>query len=349
MKFFEKVMGNVLAPLGKFFSSDIAIDLGTANTLIFVKGEGVLLNEPSFVAVDAEKGTVQAIGKEAKDMWGRAPQHIKVVRPIQDGVVDNYDAALLMLKDFLSRVSGRIKIVKPRMLICVPSRITQVEKRAVIELGMECGAREVLLMDEPMAAAIGCELPINEPRGCMVVDIGGGTTDVAVISMGGIAVKDSIRVAGYEMDEAIPFYVRDKYHLRIGILDAERIKIEIGSAVPGEDRSLKVVGIDLAKGTPKEVELTSEEVREAIAEPVNAIVDVVRRVLDNTSPELVSDIARTGIVLTGGGSLLRGLDRAMEQKLMVKVHRAQEPLLSVVLGAGRALEDIESYRRAFIA
>ncbi len=332
----------------KAFSSDIAIDLGTANTLIFVKGEGILLNEPSFVAVDSDTGKVQAIGKEAKGMWGRAPRHINVIRPINDGVVDNYDAALLMLRDFLKRVAGRIRLVKPRMAICVPSRITQVEKRAVIDLGMDCGAREVLLIDEPMAAAIGCDLPVNEAQGSMVVDIGGGTTDVAVISMGGVAVKDSVRIAGYEMDEAIKFYVRDKYHLRIGLLEAERIKIEIGSAVGGDTGSITVTGMDLAKGTPKTVELTCEEVREAISEPVNAIIDIVRRTLDSTSPELVSDIARNGIVITGGGSLLRGLDKAMEQRLMVKVYRAQDPLLSVVLGTGRALEDFETYRRAFI-
>jgi len=345
---FRKI-ADVFSPLTKFLGTDIAIDLGTANTLIYVRGEGILVNEPSFVAIDRETGKVQAVGREAKNMWGRAPENIEVVRPINDGVVDNYDAALLMLRDFLSRVSGRIKLVKSRMVICVPSRITQVEKRAVIDLGMECGAREVFLLDEPMAAAIGCELPVNEPKGCMVVDIGGGTTDVAIISMGGIACKDSVRVAGYEMDEAIKNHVRDKYQLRIGVLEAERIKIEIGSAVPGEKRSTVVTGTDLAKGTPKEVELVSDEIREAIAEPLNAIIDVVRRVLDNASPELVSDVARTGIMLTGGGSLLRGLDRAMEQKLMVKVNLAQEPLLSVVMGAGRALENFEEYRRAFIA
>ncbi len=349
MDFLAKRLGSLFAPIARFFGADVAVDLGTANTLIFVKGEGVLLNEPSFVAVDTETGKVQAIGREAKDMWGRAPQRINVIRPINDGVVDNYDAALLMLRDFLNRVSGRIRLVKPRMVICVPSKITQVEKRAVIDLGMECGAREVLLLDEPMAAAIGCELPVNEPRGCMVVDIGGGTTDVALISMGGIAVKDSVRVAGYEIDEAINAKIREKYHIKIGILEAERIKIEIGTVTPGEGRSMMVTGIDLARGTPKTVEITSDEVREYIMEPVNVIVDAVRQVLDSASPELVSDVAKRGILLTGGGSLLRGLDRFMEQKLMVKVYRAEEPLLSVVLGAGKALEEFDTYRRAFLA
>ncbi len=344
-----KRVADLLGPISRFLGTDVAVDLGTANTLIYVRGEGILLNEPSFVAIDKETGQIQAIGREAKNMWGRGPQRIEVVRPINDGVVDNYDAALLMLREFLSRVSGRIRLVKYRMVICVPSRITQVEKKAVIELGMECGAREVFLLDEPMAAAIGCELPVNEPTGCMVVDIGGGTTDVAIISMGGIAYKDSIRVAGYEMDEAIRNHVRDKYHMRIGLLEAERVKIEVGSAVAGERRSVVVTGTDLAKATPKQIELTSDEVREAIAEPLNAIVDVVRRVLDEASPELVSDIANTGIVLTGGGSLLSGLDRLMEQKLMVKVNRAPEPLLSVVMGAGKALEHFEEFERAFIA
>ncbi len=337
-----------LSSITRAFGSNIAVDLGTANTLIYVEGEGILLNEPSFVAVDKETNKIQAIGKEAKDMWGRAPQHIEVIRPINDGVVDNYDAALLMMRHFLKRVANRIRLVKPRMVICVPSKITQVEKRAVIELGMECGARDVLLIDEPMAAAIGCELPVNEAEGSMVVDIGGGTTDVAIISMGGVAVKDSVRIAGYEMDEAIRFYIRDKYHLLIGLLEAERIKIEIGSVLPGDEKSVTITGIDLAKGTPKTVEITSQEIREAIAEPVGAIIDVVRRALDNSSPELVSDIARKGIVITGGGSLLKGLDKLMEQKLMVKVIRTKEPLLSVVLGTGKALEHYETYRRAFL-
>ncbi len=348
MGLLDKVVSSVLGPLGKFFGTDIAVDLGTANTLIFVKGEGVVLNEPSFVALDAETDKVQAVGREAKGMWGRAPKHIKVIRPIQDGVVDNYDAALIMLRHFLERVSGKFRLMKPNMVICVPSRITQVEKRAVIELGLECGAREVFLMDEPMAAAIGCGLPVEDTKGCMVVDIGGGTTDVAIISMGGIAVKESARVAGYEMDEAIVRYVRDKYHMLIGILDAERIKIEIGSAMPGERKTTKVIGMDLAKGVPKEVDLSSEEVREAIAEPVGAIVDVVRRALDSTTPELVADVADSGILLTGGGSLLRGLDKVLEQKLMLKVERASDPLMSVVLGAGKTLEDLSAYSRAFI-
>ncbi len=349
LDFIKKGVSAIFGNFMKSMVSDVAIDLGTANTLIYVEGEGIVLEEPSFIAIDRDKNKIYAIGTDAKNMWGRAPKNIEVVRPINDGVVAYYDEALLMLREFLKRVYKRLRLVRPRMAICVPSKITQVEKRAVIDMGTECGAREVLLIDEPMAAAIGAGLPINEPKGCMVVDIGGGTTDVAVISMGGVAEKDSIRIAGYEMDVAIKNYVRDKYHLVIGLLEAEEVKIRIGSAVPTLDEETYIInGRDLTEGVPKEVELTSDEVREAISEPVNAIIDVVRRVLDNTTPELVSDIARNGIVITGGGSLLKGLDKAMEERLRVKVVRTSEPLLTVVLGTGKALEDLENYRRAFI-
>ena len=347
-KITKKISG-IFSKLGKQFATDIAIDLGTANTLIYLAGEGIVLTEPSFIAIDRNKNKVYAVGTEAKNMWGRAPKHIEVIRPINDGVVAFYDEGLLMLKEFLKKIYKKFRLIKPRMAICIPSKITQVEKKAVMDMGMECGAREVLLIDEPMAAAIGAGLPIHEPKGFMVVDIGGGTTDVAVISMGGIAEKDSVRVAGYEMDVAIKNYIRDKYHMVIGLLEAEEVKIKIGSAIPTiNEESCIISGRDLTEGIPKEVELTSEEVREAISEPVNAIIDVVRRVLDNTTPELVSDIAKVGIVITGGGSLLKGLDKAMEEKIKVKVVKTDEPLLTVALGTGKALEELETYKSAFI-
>ncbi len=328
---------------------DIAIDLGTANTLIYVAGEGIVLNEPSFIAIE-NRSDVIAVGKSAKIMWGRSPQHIEVINPINDGVIDHYDSAYFMLRHFFDMAGIKLKAGRVRMAMCVPSKVTQVERSAIIDIAHELGAKEVLLIDEPMAAAIGAGIPIHEPRGNMVVDIGGGTTDIAVISMGGISIKDSIRIAGNELDEAIRNYIRDKYSLLIGWSDAENIKISIGSAIPEERKGRMVVGgRDLAMGTPKEVEITSDEVWEAIYPFVETMVDAIRRVLDRTSPELVSDIAKNGINLTGGGSLLHGLDRYIEKKIKVKVVRTNNPLEVVVLGAGKALEDYENYKNAFIS
>ncbi|MGB9668112.1 MAG: rod shape-determining protein, partial [Thermosulfidibacteraceae bacterium] len=290
-----------------------------------------------------------AVGREAKVMWGRSPKHIDVINPINDGVIDHYDATYFMLRNFFNKAGLKLKTGKVRMVMCIPSKVTQVEKSAVVDIAHELGAKEVLLIDEPMAAAIGAGIPIHEPRGNMVVDIGGGTTDIAVISMGGISVKDSIRVAGNELDEAIRNYVRDKYNLLIGWSDAENVKISIGSATPEERKGRMVVGgRDLASGTPKEVEITSEEVWEAVSPYVETMVDAVRRVLDITTPELVSDIAKNGVYLTGGGSLLHGLDRFMERKIKVKVVRVSNPLEVVVLGAGKALEEYDNYRNAFV-
>lgn len=343
----EKILGWIKTFFVSFKVPGIAIDLGTANTLIYVVGEGIVVNEPSFIALDSGEKVV-AVGREAKGMFGRSPQHIEVMNPINDGVINHYEATYHMLRAFFDMAGIKGRMGKPKMVMCIPSKVTQVEKKAIVDIALDFGAGEVLLIDEPMAAAIGAGIPIHEPKGNMVVDIGGGTTDIAVISMGGISEKDSIRIAGNELDEAIRAYIRDKYHLLVGWSDAENVKMSIGSAMPWEKKGKMVVGgRDLAYGVPKEIEITSEEVWEAIQPYVNAMVDAIRRVLDRTTPELVSDIARNGIYLTGGGSLLHGLDKYIEQKIKVKVIRTSNPLELVVLGAGRALEEYELYKGAF--
>jgi rod shape-determining protein MreB len=331
--------------LAGMFSNDLAIDLGTANTLVYVKGKGIVINEPSVVAVqrDARGGKrVLAVGREAKDMLGKTPGTIYAIRPMKDGVIADFEITETMLRYFIERAHNRRTMVKPRIIICVPYGITEVEKRAVKESAECAGAREVYLIEEPMAAAIGAGLPITEPSGNMIVDIGGGTTEVAVISLAGIVFSKSVRVAGDKMDEAIVSYLKRKYNLLIGERTAEQIKIEIGTAYPDEDiRTMFVKGRDLVAGIPKTIEITSEEVREAISEPVNAIVDAVRVALEKTPPELAADIVDKGIVLAGGGALIRNLDALLREETGLPIMIADDPLSAVVLGSGKALDQLD--------
>jgi rod shape-determining protein MreB len=326
------------------FSQDLAIDLGTANTLVYVKGKGIVLNEPSVVAVQKIGATkkILAVGKEAKNMLGRTPGSIVAIRPLKDGVIADFEITEAMLRYFINKAHNRRTMVKPRVIICVPSGVTEVEKRAVKESAESAGAREVFLIEEPMAAAIGAGLPITEPTGSMIVDIGGGTTEVAVISLAGIVFAKSVRVGGDKMDEAIVNYIRKKYNLLIGERTAELIKITIGTAFP-EDvlQRMHVKGRDLVAGIPKTIEITSEEVREAISEPVNIIVEAVRVALEQTPPELAADIVDKGIVLAGGGALIRNLDVLLREETGLPVMKADDPLCSVVLGSGKALDKID--------
>jgi rod shape-determining protein MreB len=326
------------------FSQDLAIDLGTANTLVYVKGKGIVLNEPSVVAVQKIGATkkILAVGKEAKNMLGRTPGSIIAIRPLKDGVIADFEITEAMLRYFINKAHNRRTMVKPRVIICVPSGVTEVEKRAVKESAESAGAREVFLIEEPMAAAIGAGLPITEPTGSMIVDIGGGTTEVAVISLAGIVFAKSVRVGGDKMDEAIVNYIRKKYNLLIGERTAEMIKITIGTAFP-EDvlQRMHVKGRDLVAGIPKTIEITSEEVREAISEPVNIIVEAVRVALEQTPPELAADIVDKGIVLAGGGALIRNLDVLLREETGLPVMKADDPLCSVVLGSGKALDQID--------
>jgi rod shape-determining protein MreB len=324
---------------------DIAIDLGTANTLIYVRGQGVVLNEPSVVALDVNDGRPVAVGLEAKRMMGRTPGHIRAVRPLKDGVIADFEVCEKMLRFFIQKVHSS-RWSKPRMVICVPSGITGVEQRAVQDAAEYAGARKpVHIIEEPMAAAIGADLPVHEPSGNMIVDIGGGTTEVAVISLGGIVTAQSVRVAGDELDDAVMQYVKKEFSLAIGERTAEEIKIQMGSAWPLEEElTADIRGRDLISGLPRTVAITTEQVREAIAEPVAAIVDTVRTTLDRTPPELAADIMHQGITITGGGSLLAGLDRRLAHETGMPINLAPEPLYSVVIGSGRALENIEAMR-----
>ena len=324
---------------------DIAIDLGTANTLIYVRGQGVVLNEPSVVALDVNDGRPVAVGLEAKRMMGRTPGHIRAVRPLKDGVIADFEVCEKMLRFFIQKVHSS-RWSKPRMVICVPSGITGVEQRAVQDAAEYAGARKpVHIIEEPMAAAIGADLPVHEPSGNMIVDIGGGTTEVAVISLGGIVTAQSVRVAGDELDEAVMQYVKKEFSLAIGERTSEEIKIQMGSAWPLEEElTADIRGRDLISGLPRTVVITTEQIREAIAEPVAAIVDTVRTTLDRTPPELAADIMHQGITITGGGSLLAGLDRRLAHETGMPINLAAEPLYSVVIGSGRALENIEAMR-----
>ncbi len=330
-------------PLG--LGRDIAIDLGTANTLIYVRGLGVVLNEPSVVAVDVNDGRPVAVGIEAKRMMGRTPGHIRAVRPMKDGVIADFEVCEKMLRYFIQKVHPS-RWSKPRMVVCVPSGITGVEQRAVQDAAEFAGARKpVFIIEEPMAAAIGADLPVHEPSGNMIVDIGGGTTEVAVISLGGIVSSLSVRVAGDELDEAVANYIRKEYSLAIGDRTAEEIKVQMGSAWPlAEEFSAEVRGRDLITGLPRSIDLTTELVREAISEPVAAIVDAVKTTLDRTPPELAADIMHSGITVTGGGALLMGLDRRLASETGMPINIARDPLYSVVLGSGRALENIDALR-----
>ncbi len=333
-----------------FFSNDMAIDLGTANTLVYVKSDGIVLNEPSIVAIHQADNTVLAVGKEAKAMLGRTPGNIVAIRPLKDGVIADFDVTEKMLGYFIRRVHRRRALVRPRIVIGVPSGITQVEKRAVRDSAMQAGAREVYLIEEPMAAAIGAGMPITEPGGNMVVDIGGGTTEVAVISLSGIVYSRSVRIAGDEMDEAIVQYIRKNYNLLVGERRAEEIKIKLGSAYPmgGERRTMEVKGRDLIDGIPKTIVIGDDEIREALREPIMTIVDAVRTALERTPPELAADIVDKGIVLTGGGALLKGLDLLLRQETNLPITVADDPLSCVVLGTGKVLDELDLLKKVAI-
>jgi rod shape-determining protein MreB len=346
-------MVNLFDAVLGMFSNDLAIDLGTANTLVYLKGKGVVIAEPSVVAVQkdgAGNKRVLAVGTDAKNMLGRTPGSIVAIRPMKDGVIADFDITEEMLRYFIRKIHNRKALVRPRIVICVPSGITQVEKRAVKESAESAGAREVYLIEEPMAAAIGAGLPITEASGNMIVDIGGGTTEVAVISLAGIVYAKSVRVGGDKMDEAIVQYVKRKYNLLIGDRTAEAIKIEIGEAYPGtEKRAYEVKGRDLVSGVPKTQEINSDEMREALTEPINAIVEAVRNALERTPPELAADIVDKGIVLAGGGAMLRHLDVLLREETGLPVVIAEDPLSCVVLGSGRVLDELELLRQVAIS
>jgi rod shape-determining protein MreB len=328
------------------FSSDMAIDLGTANTLVYVRGRGIVTREPSIVAIDSATGKIQAVGAEAKEMLGKTPAHIVAIRPMKDGVIADFEITEKMLEYFIRKIRGGSQFLKPRIVIGIPAEITQVEKRAVKDAALRARASEVILIEQAMAAAIGAELPITEPGGNMIVDIGGGTTDVAVISLSGIVISRSIRTASNEMDEAIIQYIKKKYNLLIGEKTAENIKIEIGSAYPlDENLEMEIKGRDLTHGIPKTITINDNEVREALEGVVQVIVEAVRNTLEKTPPELSADIVDRGIILSGGGSLLRNLDKRLKEETLLPVFIAEDPLSSVVLGAGKILENIDLLKK----
>jgi rod shape-determining protein MreB len=334
-------------------SSDIAIDLGTANTLVYVKGRGIILNEPSVVAISTHRGKAQvlAVGDEAKLMLGRTPGNIQAIRPLRDGVIADFEVAEEMIKHFIRKVHNRRSFASPQVIICVPSGSTAVERRAIKEAAESAGARRVFLIEEPMAAAIGAGLPVTEPTGSMVVDIGGGTTEVAVISLGGIVYSRSVRVGGDKLDEAIIAYIRRHHNLLVGESSAERIKKSIGSACPpddGDGRMMEIKGRDLMNGVPKELIISERQIAESLAEPVAAIVEAVKVALEHTAPELAADIVDKGIVLTGGGALLSNLDHVLRYATGLPVSIADDPLSCVALGSGRALEEMKTLRNVVI-
>ncbi len=342
-------MGLLDTVLG-WFSMDLAIDLGTANTLVYLKGKGIVINEPSVVAVEQKSGKVVAIGAEAKKMLGRTPGNISAIRPMRDGVIADFEIAEKMLSHFINKAHNRTTFVRPRAIICVPSRITQVEQRAVRDSAELAGAREVYLIEEPIAAAIGAGLPISEPFGSMVVDIGGGTTDVAVISLAGTVYSESVKVAGDKMDDAIVGYIKRKHNLLIGDHMAEQIKLGIGSVYPLEEKKFFVVkGRDLISGIPKTITIDDSEVREALSEPVSAIINAIKVALENTPPELAGDIIDRGIVLTGGGSLVRGMDVRLREETNLPIITVDDPLTTVVLGTGKALDELSLLRKISMA
>ncbi len=323
----------------------MAVDLGTANTLVYVRGRGIVLSEPSVVAIDSQGGDVHAVGVEAKRMLGRTPGTITAIRPLKDGVIADFDVTEQMLRHFIQKVH-QSRWAHPRVVVCVPSGVTGVEKRAVEEATLSAGARQAYLIEEPMAAAIGSGLPVSEPTGSMIVDIGGGTSEVAVISLGGIVTSQSIRVGGDELDEAIVNYVKREYKLMIGQQTAEEVKLEIGSAYPMEEEvQAEIRGRDLVTGLPKTVVLTNEEVQRALEEPVSQIIDAIRVTLDQTPPELASDIMDRGIMLAGGGSLLHGFPERLREETHIPTHLAESPLTCVAIGSGRSLEEFEAIHR----
>jgi rod shape-determining protein MreB len=332
------------------FSNDLAIDLGTANTLVYVKGQGIVLREPSVVAINTNTKEVQAVGEAAKQMLGRAPGSITAIRPMKDGVITHFEVTEVMIRSFIHKVhNNRKTLVRPRVIVAVPSGITQVEKRAVRDSVESAGAREVFLIEEPMAAAIGVDLPVEEPTGNMIIDIGGGTTEVAIISMSGIVFSKSVRIAGDEMDEAIVNYIKKKYNLLIGERTAENLKISIGSAYPMKKRmTMEVKGRDLIGGIPKTLIISDEEVREALTETFRDIVDAVKIALEQTPPELAADILDKGVVVAGGGSLIKGLDTLLKEATGLSITISADPLSAVALGAGKVLSDTKLLERIAI-
>lgn len=336
-------MFGIMRYLPGLFSHDMAIDLGTANTLVFVKGQGIVLSEPSVVAINKDTGEVRAVGVEAKNMIGRTPGNIVAIRPMKDGVIADFEITERMLRHFIQKVHNNRRLVWPRVIVSVPSGITAVERRAVTESAKQAGANKVYIIEEPMAAAIGAGLPVQEPQGCMIVDIGGGTTEVAVLSLGGIVFSKSVRVAGDEMDQSIIQHLKRTYNMMVGERTAEQIKIAVGSAFPLKDElEMQVKGRDQVMGLPKVITITSEEIRESLREPVSAIVDAVRVTLERTPPELSADIVDRGVVLAGGGALLRGLDQLLAKETGLHVTVAEDPLTAVVLGGGQFLEELKN-------
>jgi rod shape-determining protein MreB len=332
------------------FSSDMGIDLGTASTLVYLKNEGIVLSEPSVVAIEAGTSNVLAVGEEAKRMLGRTPGNIVAIRPMRDGVIADFEITESMLRYFIKKVHNSRGLVRPRIVIAVPSGITEVEKRAVKDSALHAGAREVFMLEEPVAASIGVGLPIQEPSGNMIIDIGGGTTEMAVISLAGVVFSKSIRIGGDEMDEAITNYLKRTYNLMVGERTAEEIKIRIGSGYPlEEEMTMEVRGRDLVAGLPKMITITSEEVREALSEPITQIVEAVRITLERTPPELSADLIEKGLILAGGGSLLRGLDKLISEETGLPVHLADDPLTAVVLGTGKVLSELRYLKRLTLA
>jgi rod shape-determining protein MreB len=333
-----------------FLGQDMAVDLGTANTLVYVRHAGIVLNEPSVVAINTMSGAVLAVGNEAKRMIGRTPSHIQAVRPLKDGVIADFDITEKMLRYFIQRVHKRRLLAKPRVVVCVPSGITGVEQRAVEEATIAAGARRAYIIEEPMAAANGAGLPIHEPAGNMVVDIGGGTTEVAVISLGGIVTSSSLRIGGDELDEAIINHVKKEYSLLLGERTAEAIKLAIAAVYPMQEELVaEIPGRDLVSGLPKTLQITDGEIRAAIEEPVSAIIDSIKATLDRTPPELAGDIMHRGITLTGGGALLRGLDKRLRHETGMPIHIADNPLSSVAIGSGKCLEEFEILQRVLVS
>ena len=326
-----------------FFPMDIGIDLGTASILVYVKGKGIVLQEPTVVAIEKDTNRMLAVGEAARRMIGRTPGNIVAIRPLQNGVIADYDITEGLLKHFISKVCGRRLFLRPRIMVCIPSGVTTVEKRAVVEAAMRAGARKTYLIEEPLAAALGAGLDISEPSGNMVVDVGGGTTDIAVMSLGGVVLSQSLRIGGDDFDDSIIRYVKRVYNLMIGERTAEEVKINIGTADPhGRDGSIDIRGRDLVTGLPKNIRITSEETLEAMVEPLASIVDGVKAVLEKTPPELAADIMDRGVMMTGGGALLHGLDRLLAQETGLPIHVAEDPISCVALGTGKALDSFES-------
>jgi len=343
-------IGSFFRSIKGYFMSDIAIDLGTCTTLIYINDRGIVLNEPTVVAIDTRSKKYLAVGDEAKKMLGKTPENIKAIRPMKDGVIADFEMVELLLRVFIEKVQKKRLLTRPRIIICVPSGITEVEKRAVRDSAEAAGAREVYLVSEPIAAAIGINLPVHLPTGNMVIDIGGGTTEIAVIALSGIVTNNSIRVAGDEMDDAIVQFIKKNYNLIIGEQTAEEIKIAIGNAFPTEeDKTIEVRGRDLVVGIPKTIKFTSHEVREAIQEPLSMIIEAIRLTLERTPPELAADIVNAGIYMTGGSSMLRGFDALIREETNLPVTVAEEPNKAVVLGAGRILEDMPKFEKVILS